>query len=76
MNRNYWTLNKEGMKNRLSKAQAAYENALENVENLHVKISDGNSKLGELSHLYRLSLSWTAGTALSAPRAAMTCATT
>lgn len=39
MSRNYWTLNKEGMKNRLSKAQAAYENALENVENLHVKDS-------------------------------------
>lgn len=36
------------MKNRLSKAQAAYENALENVENLHVKISEGNSKLGAI----------------------------
>lgn len=36
------------MKNRLSKAQAAYENALENVENLHVKISEGNNKLGAI----------------------------
>lgn len=34
------------MKNRLSKVQAAYENALENVENLHVNISDGNKKVG------------------------------
>ena len=48
MSRNYWTLGKEGMKTRLSKAQAAYENALENVENLHVKISDGNTKLGAI----------------------------
>lgn len=62
------------MKNRLSKAQAAYENALENVENLHVKISEGNNKLGQ-SHLYRSFRSWTAVTALSAPRAAMTSAT-
>lgn len=36
------------MKNRLSKAQAAYENALENVENLHIKISEGNTKLGAI----------------------------
>lgn len=36
------------MKTRLSKAQAAYENALENVDNLHVKISDGNNKLGAI----------------------------
>lgn len=36
------------MKNRLSKVQAAYENALENVENLHVNISDGNKKLGAI----------------------------
>lgn len=36
------------MKTRLSKAQAAYENALENVENLHVKISEGNNKLGAI----------------------------
>ena len=48
MSRNYWTLGKEGMKTRLSKAQAAYENALENVENLHVKISEGNNKLGAI----------------------------
>lgn len=48
MSRNYWTLGKEGMKTRLSKAQAAYENALENVSNLHVKISDGNNKLGAI----------------------------
>lgn len=27
------------MKNRLSKAQAAYENALENVENMHILFS-------------------------------------
>lgn len=46
MSRNYWTLGKEGMKARLSKAQAAYENALENVSDLHVKISDGNHKIG------------------------------
>lgn len=45
MSRNYWTLGKEGMKTRLSKAQAAYENALQNVSDLHVKISDGNNKL-------------------------------
>ena len=36
------------MKTRLSKAQAAYENALENVSDLHVKISDGNTKLGAI----------------------------
>lgn len=48
MSRNYWTLGKEGMKTRLSKAQAAYENALENVSDLHVKISDGNNKLGAI----------------------------
>lgn len=48
MSRNYWTLGKEGMKTRLSKAQAAYENALENVSDLHVKISDGNTKLGAI----------------------------
>lgn len=46
MSRNYWTLGKEGMKTRLSKAQAAYENALENVSDLHVKISDGNQQVG------------------------------
>lgn len=48
MSRNYWTLGKEGMKTRLSKAQAAYENAVENVSDLHVKISDGNNKLGAI----------------------------
>lgn len=48
MSRNYWTLGKEGMKTRLSKAQAAYENAVENVSDLHVKISDGNTKLGAI----------------------------
>lgn len=48
MSRNYWTLGKEGMNTRLSKAQAAYENALENVSDLHVKISDGNTKLGAI----------------------------
>lgn len=48
MSRNYWELGKEGMKTRLSKAQAAYENALENVSDLHVKISDGNTKLGAI----------------------------
>lgn len=48
MSRNYWTLGKEGMKTRLSKAQAAYENAVENVSDLHVKISEGNSKLGAI----------------------------
>lgn len=36
------------MKKRLSKAQAAYENAVENVSDLHVKISDGNTKLGAI----------------------------
>lgn len=36
------------MKTRLSKAQAAYENAVENVSDLHVKISDGNNKLGAI----------------------------
>lgn len=36
------------MKTRLSKAQAAYENAVENVSDLHVKISDGNTKLGAI----------------------------
>lgn len=36
------------MKTRLSKAQAAYENALQNVSDLHVKISDGNNKLGAI----------------------------
>ena len=46
MSRNYWTLDKEGMKTRLSKAQAAYENAVENVSDLHVKISEGNNKIG------------------------------
>lgn len=48
MSRNYWTLGKEGMKTRLSKAQAAYENAVENVSDLHVKISEGNNKLGAI----------------------------
>lgn len=48
MSRNYWTLRNEGMKTRLSKAQAAYENAVENVSDLHVKISDGNIKLGAI----------------------------
>ena len=48
MSRNYWTLGKEGMKTRMSKAQAAYENAVENVSDLHVKISDGNTKLGAI----------------------------
>ena len=46
MSRNYWTLGKEGMKTRLSKAQAAYEDAVENVSDLHVKISEGNTKVG------------------------------
>ena len=36
------------MKTRLSKAQEAYENAVENVSDLHVKISDGNTKLGAI----------------------------
>lgn len=36
------------MKTRLSKAQAAYENAVENVSDLHVKISEGNNKLGAI----------------------------
>lgn len=36
------------MKKRLSKVQAAYENAVENVSDLHVKISDGNTKLGAI----------------------------
>ena len=36
------------MKTRLSKAQAAYEYAVENVSDLHVKISDGNTKLGAI----------------------------
>ena len=48
MSRNYWTLGKKGIESRLTKAQAAYENALENVSDLHVKISEGNSKLGAI----------------------------
>ena len=36
------------MKNRLTKAQAAYEDAVENVSDLHVKISEGNTKLGAI----------------------------
>ncbi len=51
MSRNYWTLGKEGMRTRLSKAQAAYEDAVENVSDLHVKISDGNTKLGAIPSL-------------------------
>ena len=72
MSRNYWTLGKEGMKTRLSKAQAAYENAVENVSDLHVKISNGNTKL----HPCRSSRSWIAVTVQSVPRAATTCAMT
>lgn len=36
------------MENRLTKVQAAYENAVENVSDLHVKISEGNNKLGAI----------------------------
>lgn len=36
------------MKTRLSKAQAAYEDAVENASDLHVKISEGNTKLGAI----------------------------
>lgn len=36
------------MENRLTKVQTAYENAVENVSDLHVKISDGNNKLGAI----------------------------
>lgn len=36
------------MKTRLSKAQAAYEDAVEKVSDLHVKISGGNDKLGAI----------------------------
>lgn len=74
MGRNYWTLNKEGMKNRLSKAQAAYENALENVENLHVKISEGNNKLGAIPSVSLIPV-MDCGNCAIAPRAAMTSAT-
>ena len=48
MSRNYWTLGKKGMESRLTKVQAAYENAVENVSDLHVKISEGNNKLGAI----------------------------
>ena len=36
------------MESRLTKVQTAYENAVENVSDLHVKISEGNSKLGAI----------------------------
>lgn len=75
MSRNYWTLGKEGMKTRLSKAQAAYENALENVSDLHVKISDGNTKLGAIPSVSLIPV-MVAVTVQSAPRAATTCAMT
>ena len=76
MSRNYWTLGKEGMKTRLSKAQAAYENAVENVSDLHVKISEGNNKLGAIPSVSRSFRSWIAATVQSVQRAATTCATT
>ena len=63
------------MKTRLSKAQAAYENAVENVSDLHVKISDGNTKLGAIPSVSP-SRSWIAVTVQSVPRAATTCAMT
>lgn len=75
MSRNYWTLGKEGMKTRLSKAQAAYENALENVSDLHVKISDGNTKLGAIPSVSLIPVMWIAVTVQSVRRAAMTSAT-
>lgn len=75
MSRNYWTLGKEGMKTRLSKAQAAYENAVENVSDLHVKISEGNNKLGAIPSV-SLIPAWIAATVQSVQRAATTCATT
>lgn len=56
MSRNYWTLGKEGMKTRLSKAQAAYENAVENVSDLHMSRSVMVTTNWGQSHPYRLSL--------------------
>ena len=76
MSRNYWTLGKKGMKTRLSKAQAAYENALENVENLHVKISEGNNKLGAIPSVSLIPVMDCGNCAQSVPRAATTCETT
>lgn len=46
MSRNYWTLGKEGMKTRLSKAQAAYENAVENVSDLHCQDQRWQQQVG------------------------------
>lgn len=46
--RNYWVLTKENMAKRIAKAQSAYEDAVDNVNDLHVSISDGNTKLGAI----------------------------
>lgn len=44
----YWVLTKGNMARRIAKAQAAYDDAVGNVDNLHVSISDGNIKLGAI----------------------------
>ena len=75
MSRNYWTLGKKGMESRLTKVQTAYENAVENVSDLHVKISEGNSKLGAIPSVSLIPV-MDCGTAQSVRRAAMTSETT